>query len=82
MVIAIAPVYAKLVHRFISNVGPHSLAKISEDTGISTEELDQFEATKELDPVKIMTLWSTIFGSATFLQAASQMDAFKFDRPE
>ena len=75
MMVAISPVYVKLVHRFVSNVGPKSLAKISEDSGIAVTELEVFAVTKELEPEKVMRIWGLVFPNHTFIEASAVMDA-------
>lgn len=77
--IAIAPVYIQLTHRFIANVGPKSRKAISRDTEIPVAELDHFDETKELAPEKIMRLWSLLFPDQTFLEANSMMDELGFE---
>jgi hypothetical protein len=74
---AIAPVYIKLTHRFVTGVGPKSLAKLAEDTGITVPELTRFDETKELEPEKVIKIWQTLFGNATFLEASAQLDALE-----
>jgi hypothetical protein len=78
MLIGVAPVYIDQAFRFVSGVGPKSLDKLSKDTGIHVADLEKFQDDKKaLTPVQCVTVWSTVFGQSTFLEANAQMDALK-----
>lgn len=78
MIVAVAPVYIDQAHRFVSGVGPKSLAKLSKDTGIPVEDLTKFQDDKTaIKPEDCVRIWSLLFGDSTFLQASAQMDALK-----
>jgi len=80
MIVGISSVYIELVHRFVKNVGPKSLAHLSKDSLIPIAELESFDRSGKLDPEKVMKLWSLLFPDSTFLQASSYMDAQGFSR--
>lgn len=78
MLVAVAPVYIDQSHRFVAGVGPKSLAKISEDSGIPVADLEKFQEDKTaLAPEKCVSLWSMFFPDMTFLQASVLMDEMK-----
>lgn len=78
MVIAVAPVYIDQAHRFVAGVGPKSLKKLSNDTGIPLTELERFQEDKKaIAPDRAALIWGTVFGQCTFLEAQAQMDALK-----
>lgn len=78
MLVAVAPVYIDQAHRFVSGVGPKSLAKISEDSGIPVADLEKFQDDKTaLAPEKCVSLWSMLFPNMRFLEANAQMEAMK-----
>jgi hypothetical protein len=76
MLVAVAPVYIDQAHRFVSGVGPKSLAKISKDSGIPVADLEKFQDDKTaLAPEQCVSIWSLVFQDSTFIQANAQMDA-------
>lgn len=78
MLVAVAPVYIDQAHRFVSGVGPKSLAKISKDSGIPVADLEKFQEDKKaLAPEKCVSLWSMLFEDMSFLQANAVMDSMK-----
>jgi hypothetical protein len=78
MLVAVAPVYIDQAHRFVSGVGPKSLAKISNDSGIPLADLEKFQEDKKaLAPEKCVSLWAMLFPDMSFLEANAQMDALK-----
>lgn len=75
MIVAVAPVYIDQAHRFVSGVGPKSIAKISEDSGISADKLTKFQEDKKaLTPAECVTVWSTLFNGKSFLEANAIMN--------
>lgn len=79
MTVGISPVYIQLTRRFVQNVGPKSLAKISEDSGVTLDQLHTFDRSGELDPLEVMKLWSMVFSERSFLEASALMDQHQFD---
>lgn len=72
--VAVSPIYINQAHRFVSGVGPKSLQKLAKDTGIPLKDLTKFQDDKEaLTPEQCVTVWSTVFKSASFLEASEQM---------
>jgi hypothetical protein len=80
MIVAVAPVYIDQAHRFVSNVGPKSLAKVSEDSGVSVEALTKFQDDKKaLSPEDCVRVWSTVFKDMSHLQAHVFMNEQGFE---
>lgn len=72
--------YVNLVKRFIENVGPKSIAKLSKDTGIPAEKIDGFIKDQSLmTSDEIMKIWIKLFNNKSHLQASLEMDALNFD---
>lgn len=78
MLVGVAPVYIDQAHRFVSGVGPKSLAKISEDTGVAVADLEKFQDDKTaIPPLDCVRIWNTLFPDMTFVQASATMDELK-----
>jgi hypothetical protein len=61
--VAIAPHYITQSRRLVlGSLNTKAIDSISKDTGISVTELEKFAKTGELDPQKVITIWSMAFG--------------------
>lgn len=76
MIVAYSPMYPKLLHRFISTLGPVGLKNFSEDSNISIDILKEFSKTKNIEPLaeNIPNLWSLIFEKRTPIQALNFLE--------
>lgn len=75
-IVGIAPAYINLTRRFVRAVGPKSIAKLAEDTGVSADALEKLAETGEMDPASLMTVYSALFPEMSFIEASARMDAF------
>lgn len=74
-VIGIAPAYINLTRRFVSAVGPKSIAKLAHDSRVPAADLEKFAETGELDPVCVMRIYAALFPDMGFIEASVRMDA-------